>query len=238
MATVGNLFVNVRGRTSGFVGDMKRAHRSVRKDFYRNEAIAREQYVRAIGKVQAARGQSPAIRGRMLDKSDVARRRLLIARSRPERLARRRELMMKKETLGALSFAAVSAVTGLSISALVGAIRFGVDSAKRGSQLTERFKFAGPMGGQIAQIEAQKVLQQLRLAQDPKVSGAKAYRAKTEFALEQSQMSLSTAYDYAIGFLNQAADFFLRGGSVRPGMAAIEQKVLMQQSTGLTGQGP
>lgn len=145
---------------------------------------------------------------------------------------------MKKETLGALSFAAVSAVTGLSISALVGAIRFGVDSAKRGSQLTERFKFAGPMGGQIAQIEAQKVLQQLRLAQDPKVSGAKAYRAKTEFALEQSQMSLSTAYDYAIGFLNQAADFFLRGGSVRPGMAAIEQKVLMQQSTGLTGQGP
>jgi len=248
MATVGNLFVNVRGRTSGFVRDMKRAHRSVKKDFYRNEALAREQYVRAMGKVQSVKGQSPAIRGRMLDKADKARRQLLIAQTRANRLAVRRQLLEKKQRGAAAmqafratplaGFLTVLGAVGLTISTAKQIVDFAVRNARRGSELTERFKFAGPMGGQMAQIEAQKVLQQLRFAQDPSVSRSKAYRGRTEFALQESQMSLSNAYDYAIGFLNQAADFFLRGGSIAPGQAAVQQRVLMQQATGLTGQGP
>jgi hypothetical protein len=248
MATVGNLFVNVRGRTSGFVGDMKRAHRSVRKDFYRNEAIAREQYVRAMGKVQAAKGQSTAIRGRLLDKADVARRQLLIAQTRANRLEIRKQLLERKrrgasaiqafQATPLAGFLTVLGAVGLTISTAKSIISFAIRNAKRGSELTDRFKFAGPMGGQIAQIEAQKVLQQLRMAQDPSVSRAKAFRGRTEFALEQSQMSLSNAYDYAIGFLNQASDFFLRGGAWSPGRAAVQQRILMERSTGLTGQGP
>ena len=148
--------------------------------------------------------------------------------------------MMKKETLGALSFAAVSAVTGLSISALVGAIRFGVDSAKRGSQLTERFKFAGPMGGQLAQIEAQKVIQQLKFSQDPSVSAAKARKAGSELVLQESQMKLSATWDNFVAFLNQFGASVL-GGGLLPGQASkvvLGQEIKVRQATGLTGQGP
>ena len=135
-------------------------------------------------------------------------------------------------------FLTVLGAIGLTIAGAKKIVSFAITNAKRGSELTERFKFAGPMGGQLAQIEAAKIQQQLRFAQDPTVSAAKLRRGRSEYALEESQMALSAAYDYAISFLNQAADFYLRGGAVQPGAAAVQQAAAMQRATGLTGQGP
>jgi hypothetical protein len=135
-------------------------------------------------------------------------------------------------------FLTVLGAVGLTISTAKSIVNFAINSARRGSELTERFKFAGPMGGKLAQIEAAKIQQQLQFAQDPTVSAAKLRRGRAEYALEESQMTLSAAYDYAVAFLKQAADFYLRGGAVDPGGAAVRQAAAMQRATGLTGQGP
>jgi len=185
MATVGNLFVNVRGRTSGFVRDMKRAHKSVKKDFYRNEALAREQYVRAVGKVQSVRGQSEAIRTRMLDKSDAARRQMLIASSRPERLARRRGLMATKSGVEAgraflarEAKALIPLVFGVPAAALAFVISQGTKAFKSASQ----FAAIGPAGGRFIEAEVGKVMDELAFAQRGDVSSVMAKTAELERA--------------------------------------------------------
>jgi hypothetical protein len=254
MATVGNLFVNVRGRTSGLVRDMKKANRKVSKDFYRNESLARQQYTQAIGRVQAARGMSPAVRDKRLREADVARRRLLIAQGRPERLARRRELMQRKGRFreAASMFAAsplgqvttVLGVLGISLSAFKMATNAFIASAKRGAALTERFKYAGPEGGRVAQTEAFKIQQQLAFAQNPQISAAKLRRTRSEAMLEGTEMQLSAATDNLIALFTEFYSFFLRGGFAGGGMSARAlmehrfQKDLIEHQTGLTGQGP
>lgn len=241
MATVGNLFVNVRGRTSGLVRDLKKAHGRATKDFYRNEALARERYTSAIGKVQAAKGMSPAIRGKRLAEADAARRNLMIARTRPARLARRRELLAQRERaetpsrlFQASPLAAFTTLLGAVGLTITGA-KLLIGQAKRGAELTERFKYAGPMGGQIAQVEAQKVLQQLRFSKDPSISSAKLVRAQAGLELERTQMETSAITDRLIaGF-----DLVLIGlqNSIRP-LGYFETLKSAFRITGLTGQAP
>ena len=59
MATVGNLFVNVRGRTGGLVRDLKKANNSVTKDFYRNEAMALQNVRKSRGAFMQAFRATP-----------------------------------------------------------------------------------------------------------------------------------------------------------------------------------
>jgi len=183
MATVGNLFVNVRGRTSGLVRDMKKANRQVSKDFYRNEAMARERYTQAISRVQSARGMSPAVRDKRLREADVARRQFLIARNRPGRLAQRRELMARKERgqrtramLAREAKAIIPWVLGVPAAVLAFAVKRGVDGFRQASQ----FAVAGPSGGQFIEAKVGKVLDDLAFAQRPDASRVMARQAQLE----------------------------------------------------------
>ncbi len=185
MATVGNLFVNVRGRTSGFVRDMKRAHKSVKKDFYRNEALAREAVKTAIQKKIKAQseGQSPAIIQRRIEQLAQARSRLAIARSRPERLARRRELVAAKERgeaarafLAREAKALIPLVFGVPAAALALVVRQSVKAFTAASQ----FAVMGPRGGEFVEANVGKMLDAMAFAQRPDVSGVMARTAQIE----------------------------------------------------------
>lgn len=237
MATVGNLFVNIRGRTKGFERDLGKARKRVQKDFYRNEAMALQQYRTAGGRLSEARakGASPAVRSRRLEQLQSARVNLEIARNRPARLQQRRELMMRKERLGALSFAAVSAITGLGVASLVGLFRTAVQSAKRGSALTDQFRYLGPKGGQIVQADVLKMQQQMAFSQDPRVSAAKLERARSEVLYQQTEMELGILEDRFLAFLNNTLDFVIRGGSVDPTRTMLEQQMRRDAIAAQTG---
>lgn len=183
MATVGNLFVNVRGRTSGLVRDLKKAHGRATKDFYRNEALARERYTSAIGKVQAAKGMSPAIRGKRLAEADAARRNLLIARTRPARLSQRRELMAAKErgesmraAMAREARALIPLVLGVPAASLAFVVRKGVNAFSEAS----KFAVMGPSGGQFITAKIGKMMDDIAFAQRPDVSATMARSAELE----------------------------------------------------------
>ena len=300
MATVGNLFVNIRGKTEKFERDLKRSTRRVSKSFARDQERAMIQLREARERVGRMTTASPERFGAAMSNLRKAEHNVRMAESRQPRMEawrrayenrkerlkdkqtkrwsieyeiykrkrlaheehmnRRRDRLRQRDLLRQQAggqffgkrgmaaqlfqasplagFLTVLGAIGLTIAGAKKIVSFAITNAKRGSELTERFKFAGPMGGQLAQIEAAKIQQQLRFAQDPTVSAAKLRRGRSEYALEESQMALSAAYDYAISFLNQAADFYLRGGAVQPGAAAVQQAAAMQKATGLTGQGP
>jgi hypothetical protein len=300
MATVGNLFINIRGKTEKFERDLKRSTRRVSKSFARDQERAMIQLREARERVSRMTTASPERFGAAMSNLRKAEHNVRMAESRQTRMEawrrayenrkerekdkqvkrwsieyeiykrkrlaheehmnRRRDRLRQRDLLRQQAgrqlfgkrgmaaqlfqasplagFLTVLGAVGLTISTAKSIVNFAINSARRGSELTERFKFAGPMGGKLAQIEAAKIQQQLQFAQDPTVSAAKLRRGRAEYALEESQMTLSAAYDYAVAFLKQAADFYLRGGAVDPGGAAVRQAAAMQRATGLTGQGP
>jgi len=185
MATVGNLFVNVRGRTGGFVRDMKRAHKSVKKDFYRNEALAREAVRSAIQKKIKAKseGQSPAIIQRRVEELAKARSRLAIASSRPGRLAERRGLIAAKERgeaarafLAREAKALIPLVLGVPAAALAFVVSQGVKAFKSASQ----FAAIGPQGGRFISATVGKMTDEIAFAQRGDVSEVMARTAELE----------------------------------------------------------
>ena len=187
MATVGNLFVNVRGRTGGFVRDMKRAHKSIKKDFYRNEALAREAVLSAASKSldAAIEGRSPAIIKRRAEQLAQARSRLAIARSRPERLATRRRLIAAKERgeaarafLAREAKALIPLVFGVPAAALALVVRQGVKAFTSASQ----FAVMGPQGGRVVEANVGKMLDAMAFARRGDVSNVMAKTAELERA--------------------------------------------------------
>ena len=251
MATVGNLFVNIRGRTNGLVRDLRKARKAVKRDFYRNEAMALQDVKSAIRRKLEASKLSPAIREKRAAELDLARRRLDITRRRPARLERRRELLARKAgaqtamsafmatPLGQV--ASVLGVIGISVAAFRSVVNFTISSARRGSQLTEAFKYAGPMGPALAKAEAFRIQQQLAFAKGPAVSAAKMRRTESELLREQASMSYSAAYDNVAAFFNDIGSRFLTGGFDPIGAQTFETRKMLiraQMATGLTGQTP
>lgn len=269
MATVGNLFVNVRGRTRGFEREMKKANRRVTKDFYLNQGLALQDLRKQRERLGMMTKASP---NRFADAMQRLRRseaRMDIAGTRPGRLEKRRELIKqkmieeserrtlriqrrgraadlrrKKERFGGVKefftqtpYGQVTTVLGV-LGLTVAGVKMMANFAKRGSQLTEPFKFAGPAGTEIAKVEASKVMQQLRAAQDPTISAAKLQRSRAEFEFEGMQMEGSAAYDYATSAVYMYATHFMNfvtGGSLY-GMYKNAQSAA--RVTGLTGQAP
>jgi len=302
MATVGNLFINIRGKTEKFERDLKRSTRRVSKSFARDQERAMIQLREARERVSRMTTASPERFGAAMSNLRKAEHNVRMAESRQTRMEawrrayenrkerekdkrvkrwsieyeiykrkrlaheehmnRRRDRLRQRDLLRQQAgrqlfgkrgmaaqlfqasplagFLTVLGAVGLTISTAKSIVDFAVRNARRGSELTERFKFAGPMGGQIAQTEAAKIQQQLRFAQDPSISAAKARKAGSELVLEESQMKLSSTWDNFVAFLNQFSSSVLSGGLL-PGQASkvvVEQEIRVRQAAGLTGQGP
>lgn len=185
MATVGNLFVNVRGRTSGFVRDLRKAHKSIKKDFYRNEAMALQGVRQAIQKKISLteKGASPALIEKSKANLATARARLDIARRRPGRLEERRGLLAQREKgEAARAFLAREAkalfplVLGVPAAALAFIIKKGTQAFSAASQ----FAVMGPQGGRFIDAKIGKMMDDMAFAQRGDVSGVMARTAELE----------------------------------------------------------
>lgn len=183
MATVGNLFVNVRGRTGGFVRDMKRAHKSVRKDFYVNEAMAMQNLRKSRERVGALNLASPERFAAGMKGLRVSEARLSIAKNRPGRLAERRGLIAAKERgeaarafLAREAKALIPLVFGVPAAALALVVRQGVKAFTSASQ----FAVMGPRGGQFVEANVGKMLDAMAFAQRQDVSSVMARTAQIE----------------------------------------------------------
>lgn len=268
MATVGNLFVNVRGRTRGFEREMKKANRRVTKDFYINQGLALQDLRKQRERVGMMTKASPERFASAMERLRRSEARMEIAGTRPGRLEKRRELIKqkmieeserrtlriqrrgraedlrrKKGELGAVKdfftetpygqVTSVLGVLGLSVAGMKGIVNF----ARRGSQLIEPFKFAGPKGTEIAKVEAGKVMQQLRAGQDPSISAAKLARSQAELEIERRQMEAGGLYDQGV------ATFYMLGAGLfdmfKYGAFGMFRSIQTQaRVTGLTGQAP
>lgn len=183
MATVGNLFVNIRGRTGGLVRDLRKANKSVQKDFYRNEALAVQGVRTAIKRKLDAAKLSPAIREKRIAELDLARRRLDITRRRPARLEQRRELLAAKErgesmrtALAREAKALIPLVLGVPAAALAFVVRQGVKSYGAAS----KFAVMGPSGGRFIEATVGKMMDEMAFAQRADVSDVMARTAELE----------------------------------------------------------
>lgn len=269
MATVGNLFVNVRGRTRGFEREMKKANRRVTKDFYISQGLAlqdlRKQRER-LGMMNLASDDRFDDAKQRLRRSEA---RMRIAQARPANLAKRRELIKqkmieeserrtlriqrrgraedlrrKKGELGAVKefftqtpYGQVTSVLGV-LGLSVAGIRGLVGLARKGSQLTERFKFAGPAGTEIAKVEADKIMQQLRMAQSPVVQGSKLARSRADLEFEEIEMTFGAGLDYAVAGAKMYGDFFWNLVTGGVGFGMYKNVEAARRVTGLTGQAP
>ena len=269
MATVGNLFVNVRGRTRGFEREMKKANRRVTKDFYINQGLALQDLRKQRERVGMMTKASPERFASAMERLRRSEARMEIAGTRPGRLEKRRELIKqkmieeserrtlriqrrgraedlrrKKGELGAVKefftqtpYGQVTSVLGV-LGLSVAGIRGLVGLARKGSQLTERFKFAGPAGTEIAKVEVDKTMQQLRMAQTPTAQAAKLARSRAELEGEETLMQMGPGADYAIAGLIMYGDFFwnlITGGA---GYGMYKNIEAARRVTGLTGQAP
>jgi len=183
MATVGNLFVNVRGRTGGFVRDMKRAHKSVRKDFYVNESMAMQNLRKARERVGALNLASPERFAAGMKGLRVSEARLAISRNRPGRLAERRGLIAAKERgeaarafLAREAKALIPLVFGVPAAALAFVVSQGVKAFKSASQ----FAAIGPQGGRFISATVGKMTDEIAFAQRGDVSEVMARTAELE----------------------------------------------------------
>jgi hypothetical protein len=187
MATVGNLFVNVRGRTSGFVRDLRKAHKSIKKDFYRNEAMALQGVRQAIQKKISLteKGASPALIEKSKRNLAAARAGLDIARRRPGRLEERRGLLAQRAKgeaarafLAREAKALIPLVLGVPAAALALVIRNGIQAFSAAGQ----FAAMGPQGGRFVQAQTGKLMDQMAFARRPDVSAVTAKTAELERA--------------------------------------------------------
>jgi hypothetical protein len=183
MATVGNLFVNVRGRTGGFVRDMKRAHKSVRKDFYVNESMAMQNLRKARERVGALNLASDGRFAAGMKGLRVSEARLAISQNRPGRLAERRGLIAAKERgeaarafLAREAKALIPLVLGVPAAALAFVVSQGVRAFKSASE----FAAIGPQGGRFISATVGKMTDDIAFAQRGDVSEVMARTAELE----------------------------------------------------------
>jgi len=213
MATVGNLFVNVRGRTGGFVRDMKRAHKSVRKDYYRSIGLAREAHSRAIQNLTSATLQklSPSIRSRRGKELLLAIQRRAIAEKRPGSMfgtGRRRELLAAKERgEAARAFLAreAKALIPLVFGVPAAALAFVVSQSVKAFSAASRFAVMGPQGGRVVEANVGKMLDAMEFAQRPDVSGVMSRTAQIErenaLLWREVGLQLQIVSNFVFGFL-------------------------------------
>lgn len=188
MATVGNLFVNVRGRTNGLVRDMKKANRAVTKDFYRNQAMATQNWVNARERVaDMTNASTPRFQRAMANlRTMEGRRAIAQKRNDPNSqfgLARRRELMGQKArgesmraALAREAKALIPLVLGVPAAALAFSIRKGVQAFGAASQMA----VMGPQGGRFIDAKIGKILDDMAFAQRDDVSEVMARTAELE----------------------------------------------------------
>ena len=179
MATVGNLFVNVRGRTGGFVRDIKKANKKVTKDFYLNEAMALQRLREAREKVGRHNMASPERFQKAMAGLRTAEARYEIAQNRPARLATRKGLMGRKtraETIAREAKSVIPLLLGVPAVALGFAVRNGVKAMSD----VKNFAVTGPSGGEFITAKVGKQLEDLAFAQRPDVSRVMAEAAKIE----------------------------------------------------------
>jgi len=208
MATVGNLFVNVRGRTGGFVRDMKRAHKSVRKDFYVNEAMAMQNLRKARERVGALNFASPERFAAGMKGLRVSEARLSIAQSRPGRLAERRGLLAAKERgEAARAFLAreAKALIPLVFGVPAAALAFVVSQSVKAFSAASRFAVMGPQGGRVVEANVGKMLDAMEFAQRPDVSGVMSRTAQIErenaLLWREVGLQLQIVSNFVFGFL-------------------------------------
>ena len=90
------------------------------------------------------------------------------------------------------SFAAI----GITISAVVSAFNIARKQAQSAENAVDAYKYAGPMGGKIAEEEVRKEMGALAAAQDPRISQkfldkAKQERYEQETAIQSGSMGLN-----------------------------------------------
>lgn len=253
MATVGNLFVNIRGRTSGLKKDMdgakqmvRRGHKSLGRtrlvDLQLEAARARKEYDKALESAkQAAIALEPSRRmGGAIEASGRrgrtdAMQRLSAAR---ERMKTSGEALSRAQARASIN--TTLAVLGLSAGLLKGLVGQQLGQAKKGRDLVEQFKFAGPFGAQIAKIEAAKIQTQVAMAKDPKISKSFRDRAMSELELQMTQTEragVANQVDTMINKLKTEYNLILTGdrGPGTMGLRAARNRAVI---TGLTGQAP
>lgn len=185
MATVGNLFVNIRGRTNGFVRDLGKAHKRVQRDFYRNEAMALHQYRTAGGRLAEAqaKGMSPAIRAKRLRELQSARVNMAIARTRPARLEQRRELMAAKgrgEATRAFLASEAKALMPLVFGVPAALLAFSIRKGTQAFSEASKFAVMGPQGGRVIEAKIGKLMDDISFAMRPDVSNVMAKAAELD----------------------------------------------------------
>ena len=248
MATVGNLFVNIRGRTKGLKQDLGKAKGMMVRgrnqmnlggfSIEKQAMEARKEYAKALETArQAAIAFNPA--RKMGGKIEQAGRQgLADARSN---LSAAKEKMRGAET--ARTRAIVATTLGV-LGMTVGLFKMLYSSQRKqmqaGQQNVDPFKFAGPQGSKIAQIEAGKIRARLAAAQDPATSMSYLEKAKSELALEQTQnqrVMMGNFFDIISNYLQREINLlFSSGGNANTyGLTKAKQQA---QMTGLTGQAP
>ncbi len=179
MATVGNLFVNVRGRTGGFVRDIKKANKKVTKDFYLNEAMALQRLREAREKVGRHNEASPERFQKAMGGLRTAEARYEIAQNRPGRLQTRKGLMGRKARAEAIAREAKSVIP-LLLGVPAVALAFAVRNSVKAMSDVKNFAVTGPSGGEFITAKVGKQLEDLAFAQRPDVSRVMAETAKIE----------------------------------------------------------
>ena len=237
MATVGNLFVNVRGRTSGFVRDLKKAHKSIKKDFYRNESLAMEKYRSAGGRLAEAKdkGMSPAIRSKRLAELSTARARLDIARRRSGRLEERRGLLAQRARgeaarafLAREAKALIPLVLGVPAAALAVIIKKGTQAFSAASQ----FAVMGPQGGRFIEAQIGKMMDDMAFAQRGDVSEVMARTAELERQNAFLWREVGLQFQVFLNFLSEQLGLDIASPKIKgdpgfvPGKVEVTQKMI------------
>jgi hypothetical protein len=210
MANVGNLFVNVSGNTKGLTKALGTAKSELTKfdkqvgrpkgDFMRrargrfnsqlNQRAAFEQEVtnmKALG-VPRNPGNVEKIRARMGKKEAAARGQY--------RQAQRQQTIANMGASSRAMMTASFAAIGITISAVVSAFNIARKQAQSAENAVDAYKYAGPMGGRIAEEEVRKEMGALAAAQDPRISQrfldkAKQERYEQETAIQSGSMGLN-----------------------------------------------
>ena len=253
MATVGNLFVNIRGSTRGLKSDLdgakgmfRRAHKGLSRlrlgNLQTEAAEARKEYKKALEDARRAAmalGPSRRMGGEIAQAGREDRARAM------SRLGAARDRM--QQTSAVLSKAAAARNVAVTLSVLglsVGVLRFLYSNQMKqfqtGRDKLEQFKFAGPFGGEIAKIEAAKIRARVAAAQDPTISRSFRERAMSELRLELTQTRMAAVANYRdVIFNSMQREFnYAVNGAYSPITQGIQQKADVALITGLTGQAP
>ena len=207
MANVGNLFVNVSGNTKGLTKALGTAKSELTKfdkqvgrpkgDFMRR---ARGRFTSAMNErrqfsqqMSSFIGPQPAghvekIRAGMGKKEAAARGQY--------RQAQRQQTISNMGASSRAMMTASFAAIGITISAVVSAFNIARKQAQSAENAVDAYKYAGPMGGKIAEEEVRKEMGALAAAQDPRISQkfldkAKQERYEQETAIQSGSMGLN-----------------------------------------------